>query len=165
MINPVLEIRQLVRSEWSMLRAARLDALRDSPAAYTSTYTREASLGEDQWRQRFDSAHWVVALDGGEVIGLAGLVGGTMHGDDRYIESTWVAPTHRRRGVLRSLLDRLVEIGRADHRDSLFLWVVGDNHVAQRAYGELGFVSTGEEQPLGQGTGRTERRLRLDVRL
>lgn len=164
MTGSPLEVRELRPAEWWRLREVRLAALQDSPAAYTSSYEQEAGLGEAEWRDRFGTTRWVVAEDGGHVIGLAGLVSGQEPDGERHIESAWVAPSHRRRGVLRSLVDYLAEIGRGARSDTLFLWVVGDNHVARRAYMRLGFVPTGEAQALEPDNGRIERRLRLDVR-
>lgn len=159
--NPVLEVRALSPSEWRTLRTTRLRAVLDSPHAFTSTYTDELTLDETQWRERFENATWLVAFDGRTVIGLAGLVGGT--DDGPHVESIWVAPGRRQLGVFRSLLDRLVEIGRSAGLTSVFLWVVGANQIARCAYTRVGFVPTGEEQPLPSDGGRVERRLRLDV--
>jgi ribosomal protein S18 acetylase RimI-like enzyme len=74
-----------------------------------------------------------------------------------------VAPTHRRRGVLRDLLRDLAEINQRMGVTDLMLWVLEDNYNAQRAYEALGFEPTGERQFL-PAFGRFERRLRLDLR-
>ncbi len=57
----------------------------------------------------------------------------------RHVESIWVAPTHRRRGVFRALLYALAEIERPRGVTELLLWVLEDNHDARRAYETLGF--------------------------
>jgi ribosomal protein S18 acetylase RimI-like enzyme len=163
MSSAAFEVRELGPSDWSVLRDVRLRALSDSPGAFLSTYEREAALEADEWTKRLDDAAWLVATDGGEAIGLVGLVEGSPPPGARYIESTWVAPAYRRRGVFRSLLARLVEIGRGKGLDSLFLWVVGNNDVARRAYASLGFVETNHVQHL-DGDNRSEHRLRLDMR-
>jgi GNAT superfamily N-acetyltransferase len=160
MTGSELEIREL--SDWQVLREVRLRALADSPAAFMSTYDDEVALAEEEWELRLEGAAWLVASKGGEDIGLVGLVPGSPPPGARYIESTWVAPAHRQQGVFSSLLWRLVEMGRDAHLDSLFLWVVGHNIVARRAYKSLGFVETGDDQLIDEG-GRYERRLRLDV--
>jgi ribosomal protein S18 acetylase RimI-like enzyme len=80
-----------------------------------------------------------------------------------HIESIWVAPTHRRRGVFRALLLELAEINRWLGVTDLMLWVLEDNHEAQRAYEALGFVPTGERQFLPDFR-RFERRLSLQLR-
>jgi ribosomal protein S18 acetylase RimI-like enzyme len=134
--------------------------LRDSPNAFTSAYQREAAWREDEWRARLAAAVWVVAIEAGFVIGIAGLVAGQPPHDERHIESIWVAPRHRRRGVFRSLVGELAEIGRGLRLRELPLWVLEENTDAWQAYQRVGFVPTGERQTIGPDQ-RYERRLRL----
>jgi ribosomal protein S18 acetylase RimI-like enzyme len=149
-------------TDWRALKWVRLRALADSPNAFMATYEREAAFEDDEWRAKLHDADWFVAREDGEVIGVVGLVIGRPPEGARYIESTWVDPDHRRQGVLRSLVARLVGIGREAELDSLYLWVVGDNEVAAKAYARLGFEETELVQPI-DGNGRVERQLRLDV--
>lgn len=96
------------------------------------------------------------------MIGLAKSVSEPGRPARRHVESAWVAPTHRRRGVLRAVLHRLVQINRPTGVTELMLWVLEDNHDAQHAYEALGFEPTGERQFL-PAFGRFERRLRLRI--
>ena len=57
-----------------------------------------------------------------------------------------MAPTHRRRGVLRTLVDGLAEISRRMGVTELMLSVSEDNYAANRAYRALGFQPTGDRQ-------------------
>lgn len=163
MINALLEIKLLAPDEWQVLRAIRLRALRESPEAFTSHYEAEARLSERHWRQRLVNAEWVVADERGTIVGIAGLVEGEQPHEEQHIESAWVAPTHRRRGVFRSLLAGLTELGRQACLRELPLWVLEENTAALLAYTRLGFVPTGERQPIGPGPARFERRLRLAI--
>ena len=56
----------------------------------------------------------------------------------------------------------LAEIDRQMGVTELMLWVLEDNHDAQRAYQVLGFESTGDRQYL-PGFGQFERRLRIEI--
>lgn len=158
----VLEIRLLTPADWQLLRATRLRALTDSPHAFTSDPGRERGWSEHQWRQQFDTATWVVAVERDHVIGIAAVADGQPP-EGPHIESIWVAPTHRRRGVFRALLDAVVEIGRLMGARELLLWVLEDNTAARETYDRLGFVETGERQPVDVGRTRVERRLRLVI--
>ena len=106
----------------------------------------EIGWSEAQWRRLFATATWVVAAEASAVVGIASAVD---RYDGHHIESTWVAPTHRQRGVFRALLRALVDRGRAaqDAHD-LLLWVLEDNDEARQAYRRLGFVPSGERQRL-----------------
>lgn len=119
-------------------------------------------MGQPEWRRVFDAATWVLAHEAERAIGLARSVREPGRPSARYVESAWVAPTHRRHGVFRALLHALAETGRRVGVTDLLLWVLEDNHDAQRAYEALGFEPTGERQFL-PAFGRFERRLRLGL--
>jgi RimJ/RimL family protein N-acetyltransferase len=161
-MESTLEFDLLTPLDWRVLRTARLYALLDSPDAFTSSYAHESAWGELEWRRLFDAATWIVARDTQNVIGLAKSVSEPGRPASRHVESAWVAPTHRRRGVLRTVLHRLVQINRLLGVTELMLWVLEDNHDAQHAYEALGFEPTGERQFL-PAFGRFERRLRLGI--
>lgn len=156
MINAVLDIKLLAPEEWYLLRTTRLRALSDSPDAFASGYEVEADWDKGQWQRLLAGATWAVAIEAGTVIGIASVVD---RYDGRHVESIWVAPTRRRRGVFRALLRALVDRERANGAHDLVLWVVEDNDDARRVYRRLGFVPTGERQRLSGE--RYELRLRL----
>jgi GNAT superfamily N-acetyltransferase len=162
MMESTLELQLLAPADWGVLRIARLAALRDSPHAFLSSHTRESDWGEAEWRCMFDAARWIVAREAGKVIGLARSVAEPWRPWARHLESIWVAPTHRRCGVFRGLLSSLAETERGTGVTDLLLWVLEDNHDAQRAYEALGFEPTGEQQFLAVA-GRFEWRMRLGI--
>jgi len=161
-MESTLELDLLTPQDWRVLRAARLYALLDSPCAFTSSYAHESTWGELEWQRVLHAATWIVARDAQNVIGLAKSVSEPGRPSSRYVESAWVAPTHRRRGVLRALLHRLAEIDRQMGVTEQMLWVLEDNHDAQCAYQVLGFESTGDQQYL-PAFGQFERRLRIEI--
>jgi ribosomal protein S18 acetylase RimI-like enzyme len=146
LLQTTLDLQLLTPLDWQLLREARLEALRESPHAFTSSHAHEWGWEEAQWQRMFDSASWIIAREAENVIGLARSVGESERPSARHVESIWVAPTHRRRGVLRDLLRALAELERQIGVTDLLLWVLEDNHVAQRAYDALGFKPTGERQ-------------------
>jgi ribosomal protein S18 acetylase RimI-like enzyme len=161
-INAVLDIKLLAPEEWHVLRSTRLRALLDSPHAFLSGHDAEVGWSEARWRRLLAEATWVVASESGMVIGIAGLFEGSPC-DGRHIESIWVAPTHRHRGVFRALLQTLVDRQRSYGARSLALWVLETNIEARQAYKRLGFELTGERQPLPGPGDRYELRLRLAI--
>jgi ribosomal protein S18 acetylase RimI-like enzyme len=158
-----LNLDLLAPADWRVLRAARFGALLDSPRAFTSSYAREYEWGEVEWRRVFDAATCVVVREAEKVIGLAKSVAEPLWPRTRHLESIWVAPTHRRRGVFRALLCHLAEIDHQRGVTDLMLWVLEDNYDAQHAYEALGFEPTGERQFL-PAFARFERRMRLEIR-
>jgi GNAT superfamily N-acetyltransferase len=163
MMELTLTLNLLAPADWRVLRAARLEALLDSPAAFTSSYAREAQWGELEWLRVFDAATWIVAREDKSVIGLARTIGEPERPAMRHIESVWVRPTHRRRGVCRALLRSLADADQRVGVTDLMLWVLEDNHKAKCVYETVGFEPTGERQFL-PAEGRFEHRLRLSIR-
>jgi ribosomal protein S18 acetylase RimI-like enzyme len=162
MIEATLNMQLLAPVDWRVLRTVRLEALTDSPNAFTSSFARESCWGEPEWRRAFRGARWIVARESENVIGLAKSIGEPGHPGTRHVESIWVAPTHRRRGVSRALLRTVAQIERRKGVTDLLLWVLEDNRDAQLAYKALGFEPTGERQFLPTCE-RFERRLTLDI--
>ena len=161
-MESTLNLQLLSLVDWRLLKEVRLRALQDSPHAFMSSYDNELRLSDWEWRRMFDAATWVVAREADDVVGLARSVGEPTRPWTRHVESIWVAPTHRRRGVFRGLLYALAEVEREMGVTDLLLWVLEDNHDAQRAYETLGFEPTGERQFLPD-LGRFERRFRLAI--
>jgi GNAT superfamily N-acetyltransferase len=158
MANSLLEIRLLAPDDWPLLKVVRLQALRESPAAFTSHYLSERPWDEHRWRAELRSSRWIVATENGHgaAIGLARLVGGQERGSVPHVESLWVAPSHRRRGVFRSLLRMATDLVRQSGGRTLLLWVLDDNMDARSAYSRVGFVPTGARQPIRSQPGRFE---------
>jgi RimJ/RimL family protein N-acetyltransferase len=161
-MESTLELDLLTPLDWRLLRSARLYALLDSPDAFTSSHADESAWSRLDWQRSLHAATWIVAREAQNVIGLAKSVSDPALPASRYVESAWVAPTHRRRGVLRALLHRLAEIDRQMGVTELMLWVLEDNYDAQRAFQALGFDPTGGRQYL-RAFGQFERQLRTEI--
>jgi GNAT superfamily N-acetyltransferase len=162
MMELTLNLDLLTPADWRVLRTARLQALLDSPDAFTSSYAHESRWEESDWRGTFAAATWIVARETESVVGLARSIGEPQLASARHVESIWVAPTHRRHGVFRHLLHALASVERRMGVRDLLLWVLEDNYDAQRAYQALGFEPTGDRQFLS-AVGRFEQRLRLAI--
>ena len=156
-----VDVRVLRPAEWPHLRGVRLRALQDSPHAFASHYEREARWSEREWRSMFDSATWLIAGNRHNLVGLASSTAAE-RAWQRNIESVWVEPRHRRRGVTRLLLKELVRQEPAVVTE-LYAWVLDGNEYARYVYQRLGFELTGQRQPLPGSPGRIEERLVLRI--
>jgi ribosomal protein S18 acetylase RimI-like enzyme len=134
------------------LRDVRLRALQDTPSAFGSTYARESRWSVADWEERAakgngDRSATYLAWDGDEACGIAACF---LDPDDHkmaHLVSMWVAPTHRRHGVGRLLVNRIIEWSRTRSAETLRLNVTSNNDVAIRFYERLGFAMTGNTQP------------------
>jgi GNAT superfamily N-acetyltransferase len=132
-----------------VLRDLRLQALRDAPSAFASSFDRERSDPDDRWRDRIAGGAWWVAEVTGDPVGLAaGLPSfdGIPHRRD--LISMWVHPAYRGRGVAGRLVRAVLDWAAADGACEVGLWVADGNAAAASVYRRAGFVPTGRRQPL-----------------
>lgn len=90
--------------------------------------------------------HIAVALDGGTVVGMASAVH-YVHPDkapELWVNEVGVAPTHRRRGVGRGLLEALFARGRELGCHEAWVLTEGHNSPARRLYHGAG----GQDEPV-----------------
>jgi len=161
----VPNFKPLDRDEWLILRETRLLALQESPDAFLATYEREKLFTDDEWRAEFDRGAWNVGTERNEPVSLLGVTRERDSPDhERCLEYLWVAPACRRSGVARTLLDMVLDELTDSGVRTAFLWVLDDNNAARRLYQQTGFVSTQYRQPLADRPGRSEERMRLDLR-
>ena len=121
-------VREVDADDWEVLRDVRLDALREAPYAFGSTYAREAPFTEEQWRARLAARAvnffaFTGDLPDGEDDAPAGLAA-VFEGDGpAELVSMWVRPTARGRGVGEALISAAAEWAKARDHDTLYLWV------------------------------------------
>ncbi len=151
----------------ALLRTVRLDALRDAPAAFASSYDQDAAYPVEEWSARArsgaegrDSATCFALNDTRAV----GLVGGFRSG--RYaavvdLVSMWTSPVARGSGVGRALVGAVAEWSREIGMAAVELWVTRGNEPAQRLYEWCGFIESGDFQPPPSDRCRGELRMRL----
>jgi GNAT superfamily N-acetyltransferase len=144
-------VRRVDPDEWPLLKRVRLAALADAPSAFGSTLAAESDRPDDEWRVRAAAGSsgrdrvTFFAFDGDDVVGL---VGGYRSDDAAAgidLVSMWTAPSARRRGVGRALVDAVIDWAGGE---DVSLWVTRGNDPARRLYESMGFVETGEYQPL-----------------
>jgi ribosomal-protein-alanine N-acetyltransferase len=90
-------------------------------------------LGQTQTR------HYLVALEGDEVVGYAGYCDDP---DEGFVQTLAVAPRRQREGIGRLLLDALLEHAATLPRKPVSLEVRADNEAAQQLYESRGFRRT-----------------------
>jgi ribosomal protein S18 acetylase RimI-like enzyme len=158
-------IRRVVEDDWQIVSQVRLRALREDGDAFGSTLAREEMFTERHWRMRVrSSATWLAIDDDGEGRGIVTMIlepGSPL--DDRHVQSLWVAPEVRRRGIGWGLLDAVRQAATAEKARTTSLWVVDDNHAAIDLYVRAGYARTGERQKLQRDPERTEERYALTL--
>lgn len=149
-----MRIRKLESHEIALHREVRLRALRDSPESFADTAEdveqRPSSYWEDLTRSVTEPDRHVMflACNGEAVVGSIYGLRDREHRDVARIGGTWVAPSHRRHGAGRELLEAAVSWARENGFTRLALWAPSANAAALALYRQAGFRDTGRRQPL-----------------
>jgi len=143
-------VRETVPDDWQALRDIRLEALRDAPTAFGSTYELEVLRGEAHWRDRVARGGTFLAFVP-EVSATepAGLIGG--YPEDPVtaeLVSMYVRPRARGRGVGEALVAAVIDWAGQRNAAAVRLWVTETNAPALALYERCGFALTGERQPV-----------------
>ena len=151
-------VRETVLGDWQALRDIRLEALRDAPSAFGSSYAGEAARDEEHWRGRSSGGGMFLAyLTEVGASAAAGLAGG-YQADPVTVElvSMYVRPRGRGHGVGEALVAAVIGWAAARQATSVHLWVTETNAPARALYQRCGFALTGERQPLPSDPGISE---------
>jgi len=129
-------MRTLTAGDFDALHAAFIDAFSD--------YVVKLSPTREQLLEMFTRRGWVpeasvAELDGDAIVAFT--VNG-IHGDSGYDSGTGVAPSHRRRGLARELMDRSCDLLRERGCTRYVLEVLEGNDKAIALYRDCGFVET-----------------------
>lgn len=145
MTESSVSLHVLTTDDWRLFRELRLEALREAPYAFGSTFDdwQGEKDTETRWRQRLTDVPFNAAayLDGAP----AGIASGTKPNDDGAVEliSMWVAPFARGKGVADALVNAVIGWTKTAGIAKLSLDVMEDNHRARSFYRRHGFVDRG----------------------
>jgi len=157
----VLTIRQVRPDEWEVLRAVRLRALEDSPAAFSGTLDEALEEPDDEWRARAehgaagDVSCCALAFEDDDPIGMAVGVRDPAVEDCAYLVAMWVDQRHRGTPAAPSLVGSIIGWARSEGIAVLFAGVLEGNDRAAAFYRKLGFAlhrGTIPEHPIAAGS-------------
>jgi ribosomal protein S18 acetylase RimI-like enzyme len=148
----VIVIKPITPLNASVFRAVRLRALEDAPQAFTSTYAKESQLPESEWLARAERMNGergagFLAMDGEHACGIVGVFLDQNDRSRALLVSMWTAPTHRRQGVGRLLVEEVLNWSHLRRVRTVLLMVTAINESAIRFYERLGFTRTGRTEP------------------
>ena len=148
----MIRIEPITPQNALIFKAVRLRALQDAPHAFGSTYAKELQLTDAEWINR--AARWsgesgvgFLAMDDATACGIAGSFLNEEDPTQAKLISMWTAPTHRQRGIGRSLVNEVLAWADRRNAGTLVLMVTSVNHPAILFYQRLGFTRTGRTEP------------------
>ncbi len=147
-----ITIRKLTPDDCDAYRSCRLDALRDSPHSFASSYEEEVGMSNETIKERFamhpsDSAVFA-AFDNERIVGLTGIFR-----EERLkrkhkmnIVSVFVQPEYRGKKIGAQLIEIAIAHARSvDGVEQIELSVESSNRAAKAVYESFGFTRWGTE--------------------
>jgi ribosomal protein S18 acetylase RimI-like enzyme len=134
------------------LKRVRLTALRDTPSAFSSTYSIESKRSNEAWLKlasAWNSARSVfyIAVDQGSPCGMIAGKFDEIAPGRAWVLSMWVAPAYRRTGLGARLMDEVQHRAQGLPIRELYLHLTSNNSTAHKFYEKCGFFRTGLTQP------------------
>jgi len=139
-------VRRAVLGDERILREVRLQALSDEPAAFGSTYEREAARTTADWQGWMSPG---VAFILYEPAGDRGMVSGLRDEADLevvYLMAMWVHPKIRGSGGADELVEAVIAWAQSEGAKLVRLKVIQGNDRARGFYERMGFRATGQEE-------------------
>ena len=145
-----MEIKQLDVNFAGEYMNLRLEALRENPEAFSSSYEEESQGSIKKYEQRLqqETSYTFGAIDNGDLVGIVVLVTEPHKklGHKAEIVSMYVTPRHRRSGIGRLLMTEAINKAKTlGSIEQVNLTVNAGNLAAKKLYSSLGFKPFGKE--------------------
>ena len=161
-MTDLFQVRPIAAEEWRSYKRVRLQALQESPNAFSTTLADMLQRSDDGWANRTaeaaasDNNYQLFAEVDGEPVGLAGGWIDSATPDLAHLFQVWVAPEYRCLGIGQKLVEMVIEWAKTKHVSNLELGVTlsdpPESSPARRLYERLGFEIFGEPEPLRPGS-------------
>ena len=138
-------IRRIQKGEADLFRQIRLEALREAPYAFSSTYESAIQRSAESWREQADSSAQgshratFIAFSEGLPIGIAALYRLEDQADAGEVLQVWVAPEFRETGVAWDLMDLVFKWAGENNFRRIIAGVTKVNPRALKFYSKYGF--------------------------
>ncbi|HPE70289.1 MAG TPA: GNAT family N-acetyltransferase [Thermotogota bacterium] len=161
-------IRPLLREEWELYKDVRLRALKESPDAFRSVFSREKKRSDPDWKETYarevssGNAFFLVAMVGKRSVGLGLARVDPDKSRKGFLHSVWVDPEFRGRGMGRAMMHMALEWLKGRGVEQVQLSVTLRDSPAMRLYRSLGFHPVGEAEALRKDSGFLLQEMLLD---
>ncbi|MBN1151534.1 GNAT family N-acetyltransferase [candidate division WOR-3 bacterium] len=137
-------IRRIREEDWQIYRNIRLDAMKESPMAFSTTYQDAQKRDDRTWKEQVHSAVsgsercTYLAFDGDKAIGVASIYGTDEEGVGELIQ-VWVSPDYRGTSTAFDLIKTVLDWASRENYKSILAIVRKDNEKAVNFYIKFGF--------------------------
>jgi GNAT superfamily N-acetyltransferase len=146
----MVETRHALSEDWELLKAIRLEALRESPDAFCTTYDEAVDYDDAIWIERSSAdpvtsaSVSILAIDAEEPVGMA--AGILCDESQLEVVSLFVTPSHRGTGIARDLMNMVETWGLTRGAERVILDVEAGNGRAGVFYEHIGYQPTGKRE-------------------
>lgn len=167
----MITIRPIAPDEWPRYRDIRLQALKESPHAFGSTWQAESAREDSNWAARIaaaaagDTDRALFAVHAQEICGLVWCKLSAAEPGVADLYQMWVAPAARGMGVGQALLAQALAWAHSRGTRRVRLGVTAADSPAMRLYRAHGFRAVGELEPLREGSGLMVQGMELESEL
>jgi RimJ/RimL family protein N-acetyltransferase len=143
-----IEIVTASLNDVDRLRALRLAALKDTPAAFGAKYDDEVNKPISEWSDRLKNTAWCFVVADGVDIGLLAVDRSEKdRNSDCWLSSWWIRDEFRGSGIPKLMLNWLVQLCTENNWEKIGLGVWPENLRAIAAYKKLGFTQADKPLP------------------
>ena len=140
-------IRELEAEQWKEFSTIRLEALKNNPSSFLSTYDKEVGQTEEQWRGWLSSDKGCVfgLFDGKHLIGITAVMTSCDYTDGKtgVVYTVYLKPEYRGLGLSRTLYDACINWSmRKSSWQKLVISHREDNPVSGYAIRQHAFIYT-----------------------
>ncbi len=160
----MIDVRAVTVDDWPQLRAIRLEALADTPSAYSTTYSEAVAFPDSLWIERTEASvagvdqMTVLGVDGDRAVSLAiGLLREQHDALVTVVVSVYISPSVRGTGVGDRMFPLIHSWGEAHGSAQASLWVEESNARAIGFYERLGYTMTLDRARIPNDSGLFER--------
>lgn len=133
-------VRQTMAADWHILKFLRLEALKDSPQAFTVSYAEAIKHQDAEWQMRAaqqTACRYLLAFDEYKAVGMLGMITDELH--ECHVVAMWVKPKDRAQGVAALLMESIKILAKQQGHDILQLRVANNNLRVFKFYQKQGF--------------------------
>jgi len=136
-----IELTTATVNDVDRLRALRLAALKDTPAAFGAKYEDEVNKPISEWQDRLKNTNWCFVVADGVDVGLIAVDRAEKdRNSDCWLSSWWIHQDHRGSGIPKLMLNWVEQLCIEKKWKKIGLGVWPDNLRAIAAYKKLGFT-------------------------
>lgn len=153
-----IKIKKIDKSDWKKYKEIRLEALKNDPSAFGSSYELESKRSDEDWQKRFEDSDlqeskklFYAAQSNEQFVAIGGAF--RDENNEWNIIAIYTKPEKRGMGVGSKLLSSILDDLKGRNIPKIFLRVNVNQAAAVLLYKKLGFTvfSTHKNQLLGDG--------------